>query len=403
MRLVHLSDLHLGFRAYARLSRGGVNQREVDVARSFGHAVDQTIALEPELVVIGGDVFHQIRPSNTSIKHAYQQFAKLRAGLPTTEIVMVAGNHDTPKVVETGSILGLFASLDIHVVDGPVQTLDFAHLDLSVMAVPDNHHVRPPLTPVGNRRFNVLLLHGEATGISPKGSPAAKKELSAEDLHADAWDYVALGHYHVYREIAPRVFYSGAIDYTTSNIWGERAEETQCGLVAKGIVERDLASGVQTFHALPVSRVVVDLDPIDALELSPDEVDTAIVNAVESIPGGIDGAIVRLIVRDVPVSVARDLDHATLKSYARRALHFQLEKRKPEVKRSEAVMAMHRRAPLSEVLALALGKRPLASDLDRAAFVSMGLDYLDRAGEVKAVISAEELTAPTDVDVAVAA
>ena len=31
MRLVHLSDLHLGFRQYQRLTPAGINQREADV------------------------------------------------------------------------------------------------------------------------------------------------------------------------------------------------------------------------------------------------------------------------------------------------------------------------------------------------------------------------------------
>ena len=35
MRLVHLSDLHLGYRQYQRLTPGGVNQREADVATTF--------------------------------------------------------------------------------------------------------------------------------------------------------------------------------------------------------------------------------------------------------------------------------------------------------------------------------------------------------------------------------
>lgn len=400
MRLVHLSDLHLGFRAYSRLTAKGLNQREADVAQSFARAVDQTIAIAPELVVIGGDIFHQVRPSNTSIKHAYQQFAKLRRGLPHTEIVMVAGNHDTPKLAETGSILGLFASLGLHVVDGAPQTLDFAHLDLSVLAVADNHYARPSLEPASARRYNVLLLHGEAGGISPKGSPAALKEISDEDLHADAWDYVAMGHYHVYRQVGPNGWYSGAIDYTSSNIWGERAEETQRGLSGKGIVERDLQSGAQTFHALTGTRRVFDLDPIDALALSPDEVDTAIVNAVESVPDGIDGAIARLIVQNMAPTVARDLDHKQLREYERRALHFQLDKRKVEIKRSAAVMAVRRRAPLSEILAEAFRERELPSDLNTDDFVTLGLDYLTKAGEDKQVIRVEEqaqVEVPEDV------
>ena len=85
MRLVHLADLHLGFRQYQRLTPAGVNQREADVARSFVRAVDQTIALRPDLVVIAGDVFHTVRPSNPAILHAFKQFVRLRLALPQAD------------------------------------------------------------------------------------------------------------------------------------------------------------------------------------------------------------------------------------------------------------------------------------------------------------------------------
>ena len=53
----------------------------------------------------------------------------------------------------------------------------------------------------------------------------AAVEISRDELDASRWDYVALGHYHVYREIAPNAFYCGSIDYTSVNTWGELYEE----------------------------------------------------------------------------------------------------------------------------------------------------------------------------------
>ena len=35
MRLVHLSDLHLGYRQFQRQTAAGINQREADVAAVF--------------------------------------------------------------------------------------------------------------------------------------------------------------------------------------------------------------------------------------------------------------------------------------------------------------------------------------------------------------------------------
>ena len=126
------------------------------MAQSFTRALDKVIELAPELVLIAGDVFHQVRPTNTAILHAYLQFARLRAALPNAEIVMIAGNHDTPRSADTGSILRLFAALGLHVVDGEPRMIDFPAHDLSVLAVADNQHPRPKLLPSGTRRWNVL-------------------------------------------------------------------------------------------------------------------------------------------------------------------------------------------------------------------------------------------------------
>ena len=60
----------------------------------------------------------------------------------------------------------------------------------------------------------------------------------------------------------------------------------------------------------------------------------------------IDDKIVRLIVRDVPRHVARELDQKALREYKRRALHFHLDPRRPDIARP---IAHERRAGPSPV------------------------------------------------------
>ena len=91
MRLIHLSDLHLGFRQFQRTTPDGINQREADVAASFARALDRVIELRPELVLIAGDVFHTVRPTNPAILHAFTQFSRLVRALPDA-IVVIADN-----------------------------------------------------------------------------------------------------------------------------------------------------------------------------------------------------------------------------------------------------------------------------------------------------------------------
>lgn len=381
MRLVHFSDTHLDFRQFDRLTPAGINVREADVARSFNAVIDKTIALAPELVVIGGDIFHAVRPTNRSIVHAYDGLRRLTAALPHTAVVMVAGNHDTPRTIESGTILRLFDRLGVHVVDAQARVIDLPQFDCSVLGVADSQHVRPELKPSANRRFNVLVMHGETGGISGKWTK--DQEIPDEDLHAEQWDYIALGHYHVYRQVAPNAYYSGAIDYTSSNIWGEHAEEAEAGLAGKGIVERDLVTGAQTFHSLPRTRAFVDLPPISAHDKTPAEVDEAIEAAVDACEGGIDGKVVRLIVHDISRETGKSLDFKRLNVYRRRALHFKLDQRRPEVVYVGASAEVHdlvrRRAPLDQLVAQMLRERPLPTDVNRDELVALGGRYLAEA------------------------
>ena len=384
LRLVHLSDLHLGFRQYQRLTPRGINQREADVAQSFTRAIDKVIELAPDIVLIAGDVFHQVRPTNTAILHAYLQFARLRAAIPNTEIVMVAGNHDTPRSAETGSILRLFIPLGLHVVEAEPRALEFPSLDLSVLAVADNQHARPKLVPPGTRRWNVLLLHGEVEGML--GPFAATQELATQEipqneLNPTRWDYIGLGHYHVYRRLAPNQFYSGSLDYTSTNSWGERIEEGMAGVPGKGIIEHDLATGEHTFHALTPSREFVDLPMLSARGLTTEEVNARVLGLVENWPGGIDDKVVRLVIRDLPRHVARQLDHKQLREFRRRALHFHLDTRRPEIIRSVGHGAPGRRPSLAEFVRDKLRERMVPHDVDRDALVDLGLRYLKDAEE----------------------
>ena len=392
MRLVHLSDLHLGFRQYQRLTPAGINQREADVALSFRRAVDKVIDLAPELVLVAGDVFHTVRPTNPAILLAFQQFARLRQALPDARVVMVAGNHDTPRSTETGCILRLFRQLGVDVVDDGPQRLVYDDLGVAVLCVPDLPGIRPSLRPEPGMQHNVLLLHGEVEGMLPAHAMTVDRaalEISREELGAERWDYVALGHYHVYREIAPNAFYAGSIDYTSANAWGELYEQRMAKIPGKGIIEHDLATGRHAFHALEPSRDLVDLIPVSAAGRTAADVDAAIREAIDGCPGGIDDKVVRLIVRDVPRHLTRELDHKALREYQRRALHFLLDPRRPETSRTSAISgAPGKRPSLADLVRDKLQSRVIDSEVSRDALVALGLHYLDEA-ERSASVDAE--------------
>ncbi|HTD60711.1 MAG TPA: metallophosphoesterase [Gemmatimonadaceae bacterium] len=383
MRLVHLSDLHLGFRQYQRLTPAGINQREADVAASFKTAIDKIIALEPDLVLLAGDLFHTVRPSNPAILHAFLQFGRLKKSLPDTEVVLIAGNHDLPRATETGCILGLFRQLGLHVVDVEARRIDLPDRGVSILAVPDTSAPLPALVGNPSAKYNVLVLHGVVPGLLPDwftASDRARTEVSLEDLTKADWDYVALGHYHVYQRVKKRIFYSGAIDYTSTSPWGELYLEGQAKIPGKGLIEHDLDSGRHVFHTLPAARKHIDVPPIPAFQLAPSEIDRLIAATVSKVD--LDGNIVRVVLQDAQRHVVRELNHAALREYQRRALHFQLDVRRPDT-RAPLSGATGRRLSLTDIVRGKLETRELEADLKREALIDLGLKYLKDAEAVE--------------------
>jgi DNA repair exonuclease SbcCD nuclease subunit len=383
VRLAHLADLHLGVRQYHRQISSGINQREADVARAFRLAVDGVIAARPDAIVFAGDLFHSVRPTNAAIVFAFKQFQRLREALPQAPIVLVAGNHDTPRSAETGSILRLFEELGVDVAVDEARRLVYPALDLSVLAVPHQALVsgeRPSLRPEGSARHRVLVLHGEIEGKLPTerhtveygGALVGFRELGAEE-----WSYVALGDYHVQREVAPHTWYAGSLEYIGLNIWGQLAEEAEQGLRGKGWLLADLDRGTVTREPVPASRAVIDLEPVRGEGLAADALNKLIEQRLRAIPGGVADRIVRLRVYDVPRHVARELDHSALRAYKAEALHLHLDIRRPEVHRMVGLGAPGRRQTLPELVRGFLHNRPLPAEIDRETFVRLGQELMD--------------------------
>src|SRR5213083_3709951 len=136
VKLAHLADLHLGLRQYDRQTPRGGNQREADVADAFRRAVDDLLAQRPDLILFAGDVFHSVRPTNPAILFLFRELQRVRVALPETPIVLIAGNHDTPSSVETGTILKIYGALGVEIVTDQARRIPVPRFDCSVLAVP---------------------------------------------------------------------------------------------------------------------------------------------------------------------------------------------------------------------------------------------------------------------------
>jgi len=401
MLIAHIADLHLGYRAYHRVLPGGINARERDVAVAFRAVLDRIIEIAPELIVVAGDVFHTVRPSNAAIADAFRQFMRLRAALPQSQVVIIAGNHDSPRSVETGSILRLFAEIPgVHVMDQDARVVYLEVLDTSVCGVPHAFLAagqnRIP-DPDPNANVNVLVAHGDVYGRGLEAKLRYVSEyggapIDAQEIRPERWDYVALGHYHVVTELTPNMWYAGGIERTSTNIWEEKE--------SKGFLVYDTEARKAEFHAIE-TRPVIDLRRFSArheptaeeraaangnghqpppLYMDAAEIDARIRKLLDGIKGGIDGKIVRLVITDMPRELFRELDHRTLREYRARALHFHLDARRPETRRIGSTTAEGRRRTLEqEVEAFIAQWRPTQSDIDNARLQTLASLYLQEA------------------------
>lgn len=388
MRIVHIADLHLGYRAYHRVNRLGQNVREADVAHAFDQALTKTIELEPDLVLIAGDVVHTVRPSNAVVAHAFRGFARLRKALPRVPILLIAGNHDSPRSSDTGNILTLFQEIPgiVSVTHGSQQVYIDA-LDTSVLCVPHNALVggsRAGLEPDKTASTNILMLHGTIGGRVAEKKLRLLSEYGGERIEdrtigPERWDYVALGHYHVTTALARNMWYAGSLERTSTNIWIE--EEP------KGFLLFDTGTREVAFHEV-ATRPMIDLPAIDARGLAVEEVDERIRSAAESVTGGLAGKLVRQRIINLPRHAARELDYTRIREYRATALHFQLDMRAPETvigrhSDSEVAPTSAPRRPLEAEVFDWLRNRyaPSTPDIDKAALVSLAGTYLKPESE----------------------
>jgi DNA repair protein SbcD/Mre11 len=393
MKLAHLADLHLGFRQFDRQTAKGANQREVDIAEAFRRAVDDILEQKPDLIVIAGDLFHSVRPTNAAILYCFRQLHRLRTGLPDSPIVIIAGEHDTPRSTETGSILRLYEALGVEIAVEEARRIVLPTLDCAVLAVPQQALARadrPALRPEpGGPTLNVLVTHGVYGGLGEERGTMeyGGAELTRELLAPEKWDYIALGHYHTAQSVATNAWYAGSLEYLPPNPWGQLQDEAAQRAATKGKKERkgkgyllvDLPGARVTFRAIEPARRHIDLPFIQGAGLNAKELDAGIAERVNAVK--IDDQIVRLVVWDVERATARDLDHAAIRAFKARALNFQLDLRRPQAQRAGAASAEPgvRRQTLAETLREFLGRRPLDAELNRETFVNLGVDYLEAA------------------------
>lgn len=319
MKIVHIADTHLGFRQLHRVNDAGRNVREQDVYDAFERAIELITELRPAAVVHAGDLFDSFHPSTAAINVALDGFARLHeAGIP---VVVIAGNHSTPRVVGAEHVFELLRRFgSVRVVHQGSQVIDLG--ELAVHGVAHNNDARAmgetirAARPSAEHRFNVLLAHTGLDRIkalvgSESGSVSLPGSVLSEAL---AFDYVGLGHYHAFGGAGQNAAWAGSLERLS---WADEAE--------KGVVEVDLAAGYMSENFLrlhPIAgRSQIRLDTINAATLGDGDVTAEIIARAEG--HGLDGAMVGLRIINVTAAQWSGIDRNRIDDAFGACLHFE--------------------------------------------------------------------------------
>lgn len=93
MRLLHTSDWHLG-QSLHNYDRAYEHQRFLD------WLLDAIVAEQADALLIAGDIFDNANPSSASQKQLYRFLQQAKARVPHLNLIVIAGNHDSPGRLE---------------------------------------------------------------------------------------------------------------------------------------------------------------------------------------------------------------------------------------------------------------------------------------------------------------
>lgn len=273
-RFIHCADLHIDspLKGLARVDPRYADWIRTATREAFKRLVDMAIVDRVDFVVIAGDLYDgDWKSADTGIFVSRQLKRLADAGI---RVFVITGNHDALSVVtrtvrwpETARRFAETAeSFEIPELEVVVHGRSFGDRHESSDFVAGYPPPRPGV-------FNLGLLH---TSLAGSDGHATYAPCTPAQLTAIGYDYWALGHVHVPREVQtnPHVVYSGNIQGRDIGETGPRG----CFVVT---VDRDRTPATHFVELDDVrwERVRIDVGRLDAR--TPDDVVAAAVDAIE--------------------------------------------------------------------------------------------------------------------------
>ena len=255
MKLMHLSDLHLG----KRLNEFSLLEDQCFILQQL---VELVRSEQPDCVLLAGDIYDKPVPPAEAVT-LFDDFLNKLAQLTT--VCVTSGNHDSAERLAFGAQLmreGGVHFCGLYTGEPQCVTLQDAYGSVHIYLLPflKPAHVRHCLPPteaeqvttyhealrcaverlhINAAERNVLVAHQFVTGAQTAGSEAVNVG-GVDNIGADvfaAFDYTALGHIHKAQNVgSERVRYSGTpLKYSFAE-WQQEKSVTLVELGEKGSV-----------------------------------------------------------------------------------------------------------------------------------------------------------------------
>ena len=322
MKILHVADTHLGFSAYRKTTQDGINQREIDIYNAFEQFIDYAINTKPDIIIHAGDLFDNVRPNNRAITFAINQIVKLSKN--KIPIVIISGNHEHPKIRETGHIFSIFDHLEnvYPIYNSKYEKIQFNIEDkkLIIHAIPQCNSKKEydeelkKLKPDKTADYNIFVSHGSVTGVQEFTMNEFNELIIPTKIFSRDFDYIALGHFHKYTKLAENAFYAGA----TENLTFADANEK------KGFIELTLSENSLKQSFIEINtRPMIDIKPIKCTGLKIEEIMKKIKQKVQEIKP--EQKTFRITLDDIPTNVYRSIDFSEIQKLTNNAVHYEIK------------------------------------------------------------------------------
>lgn len=193
MKIIHCADVHLDSKMSRHLTKEQAKERRNEILNTFGQMVKYASKNDVSAIIIAGDLFDTSVISVTTRNYVRD----LIVNNPKIEFYYLQGNHDVDNFLinlqEVPENLKMFKRHWKTFNVAGSDKVKISGIELS----PKNQNDLYDTLELDIKDYNIVVMHGKA---QPNKVADDVDSIGIEKLRNKSIDYLALGHYHTYRE-----------------------------------------------------------------------------------------------------------------------------------------------------------------------------------------------------------